>query len=203
MTHIITGIQSELAQLKSTVSSLTNRLQITEEQLKQFRRNEYKVAFGATLGSTDNFGPFNTPVTLVYNNVYLNEGRAYNPNNGIFTAPVKGAYYFSFSGHNRSSKVLNLGLFKNGEQMVILFNHPLGNRYESTANSISLTLEKGDHVYVRLPVFAAYVCNTKGGEESMTERNASLPGVWCCQESAVLPHHRPLPTELRSSVSEG
>ncbi|XP_073704365.1 complement C1q subcomponent subunit B-like [Garra rufa] len=146
----ITGIQSELAQLKSTVSSLKNRLQITEEQLKQLRRNEYKVAFGATLGSTDNFGPFNTPVTLVYNNVYVNEGRAYNPNTGIFTAPVKGAYFFSFSGHNRSSKVLNLGLFKNGEQMVILFNHPLGNRYESTANSISLTLEKGDNVYVRL-----------------------------------------------------
>lgn len=51
---------------------------------------EYKVAFGATLGSTDNFGPFNTPVTLVYNNVYVNEGRAYNPNTGMcsYTEPV-------------------------------------------------------------------------------------------------------------------
>lgn len=37
--HIITGIQSELAQLKSTVSSLKNRLQITEEVLKELRRN--------------------------------------------------------------------------------------------------------------------------------------------------------------------
>ncbi|XP_016101794.1 collagen alpha-1(VIII) chain-like [Sinocyclocheilus grahami] len=149
-THILIGIQSELAELKSTVSSLKTKLQVTEEQLKQLRRNEYKVAFGATLGSTGNFGPFNSPVTLVYNNVYVNEGRAYNPNTGIFTAPVKGAYFFSFSGHNRSSKVLNLGLFKNGEQMVIVFNHPLGDRYESTANSVSLTLEKGDRVYVRL-----------------------------------------------------
>ncbi|XP_016349803.1 collagen alpha-1(VIII) chain-like [Sinocyclocheilus anshuiensis] len=149
-THILTGIQSELAELKSTVSSLKTKLQVTEEQLKQLRRNEFKVAFGATLGSTGNFGPFNSPVTLVYNNVYVNEGSAYNPNTGIFTAPVKGAYFFSFSGHNCSSKVLNLGLFKNGEQMVIVFNHPLGDHYESTANSVSLTLEKGDRVYVRL-----------------------------------------------------
>uniref|UniRef100_A0A8C2I893 Cerebellin 7 n=1 Tax=Cyprinus carpio TaxID=7962 RepID=A0A8C2I893_CYPCA len=124
--------QSELAELKSTV--------------------KYKVAFGATLGSIGNFGPFSAPVTLVYSNVYVNEGSAYNPNTGvcIFTAPIKGAYFFSFSGHNRSSKVLNLGLFKNGEQMVIVFNNPLGDRYESTANSISLSLEKGDCVYVRL-----------------------------------------------------
>uniref|UniRef100_A0A672SFZ3 Collagen alpha-1(VIII) chain-like n=1 Tax=Sinocyclocheilus grahami TaxID=75366 RepID=A0A672SFZ3_SINGR len=106
----------------------------------------------SAVSTPGNFGPFNSPVTLVYNNVYVNEGRAYNPNTGvcIFTAPVKGAYFFSFSGHNRSSKVLNLGLFKNGEQMVIVFNHPLGDRYESTANSVSLTLEKGDRVYVRL-----------------------------------------------------
>ncbi|XP_056097126.1 complement C1q tumor necrosis factor-related protein 6-like isoform X2 [Rhinichthys klamathensis goyatoka] len=147
---VLTGIQSELAELKSTVSSLKNRLQVTEEQLQQLRENDYKVAFGATLGSTGDFGPFNSPVTLVYDNVYVNEGGAYNPTTGIFTAPVKGAYFFTLSGHNRSSKVLNLGLFKNGEQMVIVFNHPLGDRYESTANSISLILEKGDCVCVRL-----------------------------------------------------
>ncbi|XP_067308554.1 complement C1q tumor necrosis factor-related protein 6-like [Pseudorasbora parva] len=148
--YVLAGIRSELAELKSTVSSLKSRLQVTEEQLQQLKKNEYKVAFGATLGSNGDFGPFNAPVTLVYTNVYVNEGGAYNPTTGIFTAPVKGAYFFSLSGHNRSSKVLNLGLFKNEQQMLIVFNHPYGDRYESTANSISLTLEKGDRVSVRL-----------------------------------------------------
>ncbi|CAM4589520.1 unnamed protein product [Leuciscus chuanchicus] len=58
--EVLTGIQSELAELKSTVSSLKNRLEVTEEQLQQLRKYEHKVAFGATLGSTDDFGPFNT-----------------------------------------------------------------------------------------------------------------------------------------------
>lgn len=46
---------------------------------------EHKVAFGATLGSTGDFGPFNTPVTLVYDNVYVNEGGAYNPTTGMYS----------------------------------------------------------------------------------------------------------------------
>lgn len=69
---------------------------------------------------------------------------------GIFTAPVKGVYFFSVSGRHRSNRLMDLRLLKNGQPMVYVINHPLGDRYESTANSLSLTLEKGDHVYVRL-----------------------------------------------------
>ncbi|KAL0201206.1 hypothetical protein M9458_004393, partial [Cirrhinus mrigala] len=34
-----TGINSELAEMRSTVNSLKNRLQVAEEQLEQLRRN--------------------------------------------------------------------------------------------------------------------------------------------------------------------
>ncbi|XP_048036236.1 complement C1q-like protein 2 [Megalobrama amblycephala] len=147
---LITAIYTELTELKSTVSSLKNKLEVTEEQLEQLRRNDYKVAFAATLGNIGDLGPFNTDITLVYNKVFVNEGGAYNPTTGIFTAPVKGVYFFSVSARHRSTRLLDLCLFKNGEPMVNVIDHVLGDRYESTANSFSLTLEKGDHVYVRL-----------------------------------------------------
>lgn len=69
---------------------------------------------------------------------------------GIFIAPVNGVYFFTFSGHNRSSKPMGLRLFKNGQQMITVYNHPLGDRFDTGSNSISLNLEKGDQVYMRL-----------------------------------------------------
>ncbi|XP_073704370.1 complement C1q-like protein 2 [Garra rufa] len=148
--HIFTWIDTELTELRSTVSSLKNRLQVTEEQLEQLKSKEHKVAFGASLGPVGNVGPFSTDITLVYKDVFVNEGSAYNPTTGIFTAFVKGVYFFTFSGHNRSSKPMGLRLFKNGQQMITVYNHPLGDRYETASNSIALTLEKGDQVYMRL-----------------------------------------------------
>ncbi|XP_048018815.1 complement C1q-like protein 2 [Megalobrama amblycephala] len=145
--HFLPGIYAELAELRSTMRSLKYRLEVTEEQL---RKKEYKVAFAATLGPIGNFGPFNTEITLAYQDVFVNEGRAYNPTTGIFTAPVKGVYFFTISGHNRSSRGMGLRLFKNGQQMITVYNHPLSDRYDTGSNSISLTLERGDHVYVRL-----------------------------------------------------
>ena len=69
---------------------------------------------------------------------------------GIFTAPVKGVYYFSFSGHNHSSKPMGLRLMKNGHQMVTVYNHAAGNRWEAATNGMNLQLEQGDQVYVQL-----------------------------------------------------
>ncbi|XP_017159136.1 complement C1q-like protein 2, partial [Poecilia reticulata] len=108
-----------------------------------------KVAFGASISVGGNIGPFNTHIILVYKKVYMNTG-SFNPGTGIFTAPVKGVYYFSFSGHNISSKPMGLQLMKNGEQMVTVYNHPAGNRHETATNGMTLQLEVGDQVYMRL-----------------------------------------------------
>uniref|UniRef100_A0A3B3X3Q3 C1q domain-containing protein n=1 Tax=Poecilia mexicana TaxID=48701 RepID=A0A3B3X3Q3_9TELE len=111
--------------------------------------NSNKVAFGASISIGDNIGPFNTHTTLVYKKVYVNTG-SFNVGTGIFTAPVKGVYYFSFSGHNISSKPMGLQLMKNGQQMVTVYNHVAGRRHETATNGMTLQLEVGDQVYMRL-----------------------------------------------------
>ncbi|RXN37818.1 complement C1q tumor necrosis factor-related 6-like protein [Labeo rohita] len=148
--HIFTWIHLELVELRSTVCTLTNTLQVTEEKLEQLKGKEYKVAFAASLGPGGNVGPFTTDITLVYKEVFVNEGRAYSSATGIFTAPANGVYYFAFSGHNHSSKPMGLSLYKNGKLMITVYNHPQAARYETASNSISLILEKGDQVYMCL-----------------------------------------------------
>lgn len=54
---------------------------------------------------------------ITFSIVNHNTGNHYNPNNGIFTAPVTGVYFFSFStllyNMNNSTKVV---LYKNGSE---------------------------------------------------------------------------------------
>ncbi|PWA25345.1 hypothetical protein CCH79_00005251, partial [Gambusia affinis] len=129
------------------LTELETKLRDTQREMEVLKSQVQgnKVAFGASISTGENIGPFKTEITLVYKKVYVNTG-SFNS----ATAPVRGVYYFSFSGHNISSKPMGLRLMKNGEQMVTVFNHPAGNRHETATNGMTLQLEVGDHVYMRL-----------------------------------------------------
>lgn len=45
---------------------------------------------------------------------------------------------------------MGLQLMKNGQQMVTVYNHVAGNRYETATNGMTPQLEVGDQVYMRL-----------------------------------------------------
>ena len=45
---------------------------------------------------------------------------------------------------------MGLRLMKNGEQMVTVYNHVAESRYETGTNGMTLQLEVGDQVYMRL-----------------------------------------------------
>lgn len=68
---------------------------------------------------------------------------------GIFTAPIKGAYYFRFYAHSHGETTMAVSLLKNGEtQCSVHAWKPVSNGNGS--NGVVLTLEIGDQIYTQL-----------------------------------------------------
>ncbi|XP_032377372.1 uncharacterized protein LOC116692895 [Etheostoma spectabile] len=115
----------------------------------------HSVAFSASLLAS---GDGNTSadtgyVPLIYKNVFTNIGQHYNPNTGFFTAPVRGVYYFRFTGHvAHYESVMILRLVKYEHVLVTA-----ADRYttptdaeDNASNGLVVQLEVGDVVSVQI-----------------------------------------------------
>ncbi|XP_036383859.1 complement C1q-like protein 3 [Megalops cyprinoides] len=139
-----TDIVAELKALKARV-----------EKLEKEKQDTPKVAFTARLleSGKQHTGPFNIHTTLIYKDVVTNIGANYNPTTGMFTAPVKGVYFFSFTNFGYMSNGAHIGttLYKNDEHIVSAFQYKTDNTEDVSSSAATLVLEVGDQVYVRLP----------------------------------------------------
>uniref|UniRef100_A0A3B3WB53 C1q domain-containing protein n=1 Tax=Poecilia mexicana TaxID=48701 RepID=A0A3B3WB53_9TELE len=118
-----------------------------------------KVAFSASLlNETDKYtGPFAILTTLVFKRVVTNIGDAYNPQTGVFTAPLRGAYHFQWCISSYKDETTAAVLVKNDQQVFSAWeyrgffttmNDDMG--ISSASNGASLLLEEGDAVSLRL-----------------------------------------------------
>ncbi|KAM9704672.1 uncharacterized protein ACNS7B_002930 isoform 2-T2 [Menidia menidia] len=110
------------------IQMLEVRLQRLEAQVQRLeaQKDPPVVAFAAGLVDSDGRhvvqGPFNTNETLKYKAVKTNVGGAYDPDTGIFTAPLRGLYYLRFSSSVGDQGLLNTALILNGELVVATFS---------------------------------------------------------------------------------
>ncbi|KAI2645629.1 Complement C1q-like protein 4 [Labeo rohita] len=79
----------------------------------------------------------------------MNVGDAYQQTTGIFTAPERGVYYFSFFYHCSTSHETWLHLYRNGKSEGIAGQHKTEQGMSANgSNGLTLLLEKEDQVYI-------------------------------------------------------
>ncbi|XP_009296972.1 complement C1q-like protein 3 [Danio rerio] len=139
------------------IVDLEKRIKSMETEMERLKTEKEvpKVAFSASLLTTfgpQSVGPFHNGLhTLIYKHVFLNFGSNYDPNTGIFTAPVKGVYVFTvfskaIGNHERA---VTAGLFKNDQHIVSTHGHQ-ADGFISSSNGVSLLLDEGDKMKVNL-----------------------------------------------------
>uniref|UniRef100_A0A8C7WQC5 C1q domain-containing protein n=1 Tax=Oryzias sinensis TaxID=183150 RepID=A0A8C7WQC5_9TELE len=110
-----------------------------------------KVAFSARTSKGGPYGNIQDDRTLTYNAVITNVGYAYNPATGIFTALVKGLYYFTFFAHGGGMDRIQLQLKKDGTVVAEIHDHPSNaDTADNAGNAVFLELEQGNEVSVTL-----------------------------------------------------
>ncbi|XP_054914572.1 complement C1q-like protein 2 [Poeciliopsis prolifica] len=144
--------ENQVLVLNEKCKSLETKLEETENQVLVLQEKEApKIVFSAGIAGNSAIGPFSTSKTLIYTRVITNVGNAYNQHTGIFVAPVRGMYYFSFFYHAGGGKSVGLQLKKNNQVVVWSADHKSSyDGADNGGNAAFLVLQRGDQVYIQL-----------------------------------------------------
>lgn len=85
---------------------------------------------------------------IIYDQVLLNEGSAYNNNTGIFTSRFSGLFAFSWVTEVFNNQRKNSYLTVNRNKKFVVYSFALPNAYNDVTGIGVLRLSAGDQVYI-------------------------------------------------------
>ncbi|XP_041735903.1 complement C1q-like protein 2 [Coregonus clupeaformis] len=156
MDQKLVAVETRLQASVSQVDELKSTNKAQEEELKTLKKDiaagQPKVAFSAALrtSGSGNIGPFTTDIPLQYKRVFSNFGSGYNPATGVFTAMVKGVYYFRYTMFYSGNANAVVSLRKNSQMLVSSWDVGSGPAQDFASNAAVVELEVGDSVYAQL-----------------------------------------------------
>ncbi|KAK3105629.1 hypothetical protein FSP39_002223 [Pinctada imbricata] len=86
--------------------------------------------------------------TIVFEDVLVNRGNAFDKSTGVFTCPIRGDYKFSFTIMKTRKAASSIVLMMNNNLQLRSYTPGLHDR-EMTNGDIILSLRRGDKVYLR------------------------------------------------------
>lgn len=154
MVQKMATVEADMKSYKSQAEELWKINKAQDEQLKTLSdvstATTSKMAFSSALG--ESVGPYQQDTVVKYQRILSNIGSGYNPATGIFTARVRGVYYFRYTMYNNNAGQANsvLSLMMNSQRLVSTWD-TVGNDYhDSATNAAVVQLEAGDSVFVQL-----------------------------------------------------
>lgn len=107
--------------------------------------------------------------TVIFDDVSLNEGKAYDRTTGIFTAPSDGFFSFTWATLTKGGHYFITEIVHNGQRMA--YNHNDGRGidiYSMSTSHANIKMKNGDKVWIRTHgnlgqyVYGANYCNFSG-----------------------------------------
>ncbi|XP_020389641.1 complement C1q tumor necrosis factor-related protein 3-like [Rhincodon typus] len=127
---------------------LNDRIANLDEQVTTLQKHVPSIIFHAKV--SDGLNPAGQG-RIVYDTIIVNKGSAYNHLTGIFTAPVAGIYYFTYSllGMTDSGNT-EVRLMKNNDDLSYIHSILTPNQAQTASTPAILTLNRHDQIWVNL-----------------------------------------------------
>ncbi|XP_036452477.1 complement C1q tumor necrosis factor-related protein 3-like [Colossoma macropomum] len=141
--------------LEKVFEELNKRIQAVKISC-QVRKVVFSAALQPPVVTSSGFGiigPYSNISMLIHSHIITNIGNAYNPNTGVFIAPVKGVYFFTFTTYSWAKNAdIGVVLYRNQEEVLRVWEHQgEGDNEDYATNSAALVLQPLDTVSLRLP----------------------------------------------------
>ena len=176
-THIESHLQASINSLNSTIATLQQfndqqtstisqlnqqNTDLQQEMVELQQKQNTAVMFSVGLGGEK--ARISAGRTIIFNRDITNIGHNYNPNTGVFTAPVSGYYVFVVNIRGQKDKLAGVAIRQNGDNFSTLLVKALADNrmdYQSATASVNVVLRKGDTIDVVTQYTTSYLSGNR------------------------------------------